>query len=78
MINLILYTGSWCVSCKGVKKLLDEAGISYDQADITSDIGMQDAKQYNIKALPTMRIGDVLLVGSKQITVEKIREVLGD
>ena len=41
-LRLKIYTAARCGDCQMAKKVLDEAGVDYEQIDIDSDLGAAD------------------------------------
>ena len=64
-LRVTMYTTSWCGSCRTAKRFFQEQGVDYEEIDIEAVPGaaeqvMRWARGY--KTVPTMRIGDTIVV----------------
>ena len=65
MKQLLVFSASWCSSCKPLKKMLldnPQEGFNLLQLDIDSNIEV--AKQYNVRSVPT----SIILVDNKEVS----------
>ena len=63
--RLLLYSATWCQNCRRVKKLLAEAGISYDEIDIDTDLKAEAIvleKSGGRRVVPTLKFDDRMFV----------------
>ena len=51
-MRLLKFSTPTCCMCKQVDKLLTDAGIEYEEVDISTDEGYDVAVKYNIRSVP--------------------------
>jgi thioredoxin 1 len=56
------FTANWCNPCKRVSQELERYGITLPTYDIDSPEGMELAKRYNVRSIPTIVIDNDGLV----------------
>lgn len=54
MSNNLLFTGPGCHACPQMKKNLNEAGVPYEEIDITTETGRHRAASWFVISLPTL------------------------
>lgn len=64
---MILFTASWCGTCRNVKKTLDTKGCVYETVDVDSESGMELAAKYCIRSLPSALIDGNVISGAQNI-----------
>jgi glutaredoxin len=62
-----LIGASWCAPCKQVKGFLDNRGIDYEYVDIDTDVGMELARDWSIRSVPSMEVDGNIITGDKAI-----------
>lgn len=53
-LRYMLFSSDYCRNCQPVKDYLDGNYISYESVDVSTDLGMNAAKVWDVKATPTM------------------------
>lgn len=53
-LRYLLFSSDYCRNCQPVKEYLDGKYISYESVDVSTDLGMNAAKAWDVKATPTM------------------------
>lgn len=53
-LRYVLFSSNYCRSCQPVKDYLDGNYISYESVDVSTDLGMNAAKVWDVKTTPTM------------------------
>lgn len=53
-LRYLLFSSDYCRNCQPVKDYLDGNYISYESVDVSTDLGMNAAKTWDVKATPTM------------------------
>lgn len=53
-LRYVLFSSDYCRNCQPVKDYLDGNYISYESVDVSTDLGMNAAKVWDVKATPTM------------------------
>lgn len=53
-LRYMLFSSDYCRNCQPVKDYLDGNYISYESVDVSTDLGMNVAKVWDVKATPTM------------------------
>ncbi len=56
------FTANWCNPCKRVAQELEQRGITLPTYDIDSPEGMELAKRYNVRSIPTIVVDNDGLV----------------
>lgn len=64
---LKIYSASWCEPCKHFKKMLETASIEYENIDIDSIEGSEEARNKGIRGIPTLEYNNKLLVGATSL-----------
>jgi len=67
MVNSVLIGASWCAPCKQVKEFLDNRGIDYTYVDIDTEQGMELAKDWGIRSVPSMSVEGTIVTGDVKI-----------
>lgn len=80
MVNVEIFSASWCINCGIVKRALDVKGIAFTEKDIDKTEIMEEAAQLGIRGIPVTRIfnGGLLvesIVGSTPEAVSRIIEL---
>lgn len=70
--KVVVYSASWCVGCKTIKKILEQNYVDYQEIDIDTDEGMRMAKDLGIRNIPVTFIGDGRFVGSSPEVIQRI------
>jgi glutaredoxin len=65
--NNTLLGATWCTPCKRVKNFLDDKGISYTYLDIDTEEGLELAKDWAVRSVPSMAIDGKIYVGDTKI-----------
>lgn len=81
MLQIEIFSASWCGGCKVVKRALDAKGISYLEKDIDKSEVMEEAAQLGIRGIPVTRIlndGELVesIVGATSEAISRIIELL--
>ena len=53
-LRYMLFSSDFCRNCQPVKDYLDGNYITYESVDVSTDLGMNAAKAWDVKATPTM------------------------
>ena len=79
--SVMVFSLSTCSHCKAAKRFLEQCGINYDFVDVDLLTGderkatIEDVKALNPScSFPTIKIGDRIVVGFKEV---EIKEALG-
>ncbi len=64
---LIMYTGTTCPFCRQVESFLDDKGIEYTYVDIDTEVGLELARDWAVRSVPSMSVDGKVYVGDKQI-----------
>lgn len=76
MLQIEIFSASWCGGCKVVKRALDAKGISYLEKDIDKSEVMEEAAQLGIRGIPVTRIlNDGELVESSLVQPQRLSAV---
>ena len=67
MVNNVLIGATWCAPCKRVRNFLDNRGVDYTYVDIDTDEGMALAKDWAVRAVPSMSISGNIVSREKEI-----------
>lgn len=80
MSSVSVFSAPWCAGCKIVKKALTNAGIEFEEVDISTKEGQEMAKNLSIKSIPvTFVFGHSAgFIGSKPETIKDILEAIND
>lgn len=65
--NNVLLGATWCGPCKRVKNFLDNKGVSYTYADVDTEEGLNLAKDWCVRSVPSMSIDGKVVSGDKEI-----------
>ena len=81
LLQIEIFSASWCGGCKVVKRALDAKGISYLEKDIDKSEVMEEAAQLGIRGIPVTRIlndGELVesIVGATPEAISRIIELL--
>lgn len=69
-LRYMLFSSDYCRNCQPVKDYLDGNYISYESVDVSTDLGMNAAKVWDVKATPTM----IVLNNDKVVCKANTRE----
>ena len=67
MENNILLGGPGCGPCKRVKNHLDDKGVDYTYIDTSTEEGLALAKDWCVRAVPSMSINGYIVTGDTKI-----------
>lgn len=73
---ITMYSTTWCGYCRRLKRQMEEAGIPFREVDIdreTEHGAMIEAKTGGYRTVPTLRVGEELLVNP---TIAEVKAAL--
>jgi glutaredoxin len=65
--NRTLIGATWCGPCKRVKGYLDSKDIEYTYVDIDTEAGLELARDWAVRSVPTMSIDGKIYTGDTKI-----------
>lgn len=76
MEKIILYTTVTCAFCPAIKKVLDDAGVDYEEIDVSEDEEAFEEmkKKSGQMGVPVTVIGDDVVVGFDKKKILKLLE----
>jgi len=63
----VLLGATWCGPCKQVKSFLDIQGIDYVYVDIDTEQGLELAKDWCVRSVPSMSVKGKIVTGDVKI-----------
>ena len=65
--NNTLIGATWCGPCKRVKSFLDDKGVEYVYMDMDTEEGLEMARDWAIRSVPSMAIDGKIYTGDVKI-----------
>lgn len=74
--GVVMYTTSWCGACKVARRYFEQHGVAYDERDIEARAEWREqCRLLNPRlSVPTIRVGDGLMVGFSAERFEQLQE----
>jgi len=71
--RVVIYTTSWCSSCKTAKRYFKQHNVTYTEYDVeTSRKGQRDFKRMNGRGVPLILVGQQRLTGFRASAFERL------
>lgn len=67
LLNRVLIGAAWCGPCKRVKTFLDNRGVTYSYVDIDTEEGLELAKDWCVRMVPSMNVDGTIITGDSKI-----------
>lgn len=68
----LFFSSQYCRNCQPVKDFLDHYNINYESVDVSTDLGLNVAREYGVKATPTVVMFDDNQVVGKAMSKEEL------
>ena len=66
-MNNVLIGAAWCGPCNRVKEFLDNRGVDYSYVDIDTEEGLELAKDWCVRSVPSMNVDGTIITGDSKI-----------